>query len=310
MGFTQLLLDEEWMQLDLVDCRNHRGAGDEVVQMLGAEVANTDCPDTPLGEQALGGLVRGDCCLKVCRHWPVQEVQIEMVETELAQAPVEGVQGSVEAVVAHPELGRDEDLRTVDAAAPDTLADFGLVHVGGRCVDQSVSAPDRGHDGLRGLLRAALVDAKAEGRHGDTVVQHYNGTWFSHDEWLLSQGFGAGQRAADSMESVRPKAMDRGPQVQPGGRAQVTSSSVATAMEVVLRELSGGVFLVGDQLHPIGVLAVLDVRDRDVAHAVGVGRAMPVLDPGRDPHDVAGLDLLASRPSRWTQPLPAVTMSI
>src|SRR5690349_8982031 len=58
--------------------------------------------------------------------------------------------------------------------------------------------------------------------------------------------------------------------------------------------LSGGVFLVCDQLHPIGVLSVLDVRDRDVAHAVGVSCAMPVLDPGRDPHDVAGRDLLSS----------------
>src|SRR3712207_9540886 len=58
--------------------------------------------------------------------------------------------------------------------------------------------------------------------------------------------------------------------------------------------LSGGVFLVGDQLHPIGVLSVLDVRDRDVAHAVGVGCAMPVLDPGRDPHDIAGRNILAS----------------
>src|SRR3712207_2062257 len=53
------------------------------------------------------------------------------------------------------------------------------------------------------------------------------------------------------------------------------------------------VLLVGDQFHPIGILAVLDVGDRDVAHAVGVGCAMPVLDPDRDPHDVDGRDLLA-----------------
>src|SRR5206468_3497920 len=52
------------------------------------------------------------------------------------------------------------------------------------------------------------------------------------------------------------------------------------------------VLVVGDLLHPVDVPAIDGFLNRDVAHAVGHGGAMPVLYARRNPHHVARLDLL------------------
>src|SRR5215203_609251 len=51
------------------------------------------------------------------------------------------------------------------------------------------------------------------------------------------------------------------------------------------------VLVVGDVFQPISVLAVDHVRDRDVAHAVGRCRSMPMLHTRRGPDDIAWLNL-------------------
>jgi hypothetical protein len=77
----------------------------------------------------------------------VQQVEIDVVDPEPAQAGVEAPQRGVVAVIADPQLGGDEDVPAVDAGAADAVADLALVAVGGGCVDQPVALGERGLDG-------------------------------------------------------------------------------------------------------------------------------------------------------------------
>lgn len=75
--------------------------------MLFAEVRDADGARSAVGEEGLGGLVGGDRVLEVCRHRLVQQVQVDVVETEPPQAGLEADLCRVVAVVADPQLGRD-----------------------------------------------------------------------------------------------------------------------------------------------------------------------------------------------------------
>ena len=140
-------------------------------EVLRAEVRDADRARPAVGEERLGGLVGADRVLEVGRHRLVQQVQVDVVDAEPAQAGVEADLRGVVAVVADPQLGGDEDLVAVDAGAADALADLALVVVGGGRVDQPVAVAQRGLDGGDGLLGRALEDAEAEGGHRDAVVQ-------------------------------------------------------------------------------------------------------------------------------------------
>ncbi len=121
--------------------------------MLRAEVADADRPHPAVGQQLLGRPVRCHGRVEVCGHRPVEEVEVHVVEPELLTALLEGAQCLLVAVIADPQLGRDEQLIPVDAAAADALADLPLVEVGRRRVDKPVPAGDRDLDGTRGLFR-------------------------------------------------------------------------------------------------------------------------------------------------------------
>lgn len=70
----------------------------------------------------------------------MKEIQVQIVETELAQASIERVQGRVVAVVTDLQLGRHEQLRAPVAAARDAFTDLALVVVGRHRVDETVAA--------------------------------------------------------------------------------------------------------------------------------------------------------------------------
>jgi hypothetical protein len=82
----------------------------------------------------------------------VQDEQVEVVDAELGHRFLPGVQGLVVAVVADPDLGLDEHVRTVDAGTADALADLPLVAVRGGGVDVPVAGRQRGLDRRRRLL--------------------------------------------------------------------------------------------------------------------------------------------------------------
>ena len=140
--------------------------------MLFAEVRDTDRARAAVDKGVLDRLVCGDRLLKLPRDRLVQEEEVDVVESEATQAAVEADESLVMAVVADPELRRDEHLAALDPGTVDRLADFTFVPVGGSGVDQAVAGCNRALDGGHSLLRRALEDAEAEHWHLDAVVQH------------------------------------------------------------------------------------------------------------------------------------------
>ena len=69
----------------------------------------------------------------------MQDEQVQILHAELAGRFVPGVQGLVVAVVTDPDLGLDEDVRTVQARIADAVPDFPLVAVGSGGVDVPVA---------------------------------------------------------------------------------------------------------------------------------------------------------------------------
>jgi hypothetical protein len=101
----------------------------------------------------------------------VDEIQVQVVEAEALQRRLERAPGAGFAGVLDPELGRDEKLLARDARGADRAADRFLVLVGRGGVDVPVAGGERLADGALGLLRRDLVDAEAEDRDLDAVVQ-------------------------------------------------------------------------------------------------------------------------------------------
>ena len=163
------------MDLDLVDGRDHGGRGEELVEVVGHEVADADGADLAVGEQGLERPVGVDGAVEPAREGLVEDEQVDLVDAELAGALVEGVEGLVVAVVADPHLGLDEHVVAVDAAAADGVADAALVGVGGGGVDVAVADAQGGLDGGGGLVGRGLEDAEAEGGHLDAVVEGERG---------------------------------------------------------------------------------------------------------------------------------------
>ena len=86
--FAQFLLLEHRMQLDLVHGRHDSGGVHQNSQMLRLEVADTDRPDAALVAQVcerLEGLDEG----VPLRQGPVDQVEVEVVDTEPIHAGVE-----------------------------------------------------------------------------------------------------------------------------------------------------------------------------------------------------------------------------
>jgi hypothetical protein len=75
-----------------------------------AEVAHTNRAHPSVSQKLFGGTIRGDRGLEIGRHRPVEQVEIEVVHTELAQADIERTKRRLIAVVAHPEFDGDEQL--------------------------------------------------------------------------------------------------------------------------------------------------------------------------------------------------------
>src|SRR5437899_13055228 len=104
--------------------------------------------------------------LSQTRHGPVDEVQIDVVEAELAATLLERPQRGLVALVVVPELGRDEDLFARDPALPNRGSEVALVPIQFRGIEQAVSDLEGGRDRVAGLLaRAGLPHAEPEDRH-------------------------------------------------------------------------------------------------------------------------------------------------
>ena len=143
VGGDDVGLPEVRVDLDLVDGGDHGGRGEELVEVVGHEVADADGADLAVGEQRLERPVSVDGQVEPAGQRLVEDEQVDLVDAELAGALVERVEGLVVAVVADPHLGLDEHVVAVDAAAADGVADAALVAVGGGGVDVAVADTQR-----------------------------------------------------------------------------------------------------------------------------------------------------------------------
>src|SRR3954470_21235304 len=72
------------------------------------------------------------------------------------------------------------------------------------------------------------------------------------------------------------------------GHPRFDAPGVPAAVSALLSLLL--VLLVADLFQPLDILAIHHIRDRDMAHTVGSGSAVPVFDTRRGPDHVARLD--------------------
>src|SRR6188474_1270868 len=148
------------MQLDLVDGRADPGLAFEPFQILDAEVGDSDRAGAAFFVDALEGAPGFDEAV-LRRNWPVDQVEVDVVEAEPPEALLERGQGRVVALARVPQLGGDEDLLAGDPRRGYRRPDPALVAVRGGGVDVPVADCERLLDHPLGLLRWHLEDAEA-----------------------------------------------------------------------------------------------------------------------------------------------------
>src|SRR5436853_6729646 len=77
-------------------------------------------------------------------HWPVNEIQVHILETEFASAPLEGPQCGIESLVAVPEVCGDETLVPRHPALSHRGRYFSLVSIQFRRVKQTTAGFEGG----------------------------------------------------------------------------------------------------------------------------------------------------------------------
>src|SRR3954451_10837424 len=110
------------MQLDLVDRGYDVSLVEKARQVLDGEVGDSDGAHTAVVVQPLERLPRLDIAVALRRR-PMNQVEVDDVETEQLLAVVEGAQRRVVALVGVPHLGGDEQLIAGDAAVANGTAD-------------------------------------------------------------------------------------------------------------------------------------------------------------------------------------------
>ena len=166
---------EEGMGLDLVDGRDDLVVVDQVDEPVGEEVRYADRADSPFGVELLHGPPRS----VVVAEGLVDEVQVQRLQAEFVHRTFEGLPGRALAGVGDPQFRRDEQVVARDAAGGDGAAHRFLVVVHGGRVDRAIAGLQGLGDGPLGLLGRDLVDAEAEDRHADAVVECYTVHWDS-----------------------------------------------------------------------------------------------------------------------------------
>ena len=148
-----LLLCEVGVDLDLVDRRHHRRAVEQRCEVLDHEVADPDRADLAISQQRLQGPVSLQGPVERRGQRLVQDQQVDLVDAEPAGALLEAVQRLLIPIVTDPDLGLQEDLRSVQGGTVDGLTDLPFVAVGRCGVDIAVPAVECGPDSVAGFGR-------------------------------------------------------------------------------------------------------------------------------------------------------------
>jgi hypothetical protein len=114
----------------------------------------------------------------------VDQVEIDVLESELAKAPFELGQRLGMPVLRIWQLRRDEQLRPVELAPSDCIADAGFVAVRRRGIDTAITGVEAVTDERARLIGGHLKHAETELRHLDAAAQLnvWNSAWYgAHD---------------------------------------------------------------------------------------------------------------------------------
>ena len=133
-------LGEERVQLELVDHRRHVRRRQQLAQVRLHVVADADRACPALG---VDRLQRAPAPRPSFEHGPVDEVQVDVLEADGGEAPLERPPCGVVAVVPVAQLGGDEDFAAGDAGGAQCRADVPLVAVDVRRVDVPVAQLER-----------------------------------------------------------------------------------------------------------------------------------------------------------------------
>src|SRR5699024_7320739 len=168
---TQLILVETGVDLDLVHGRGIATSLDHLVQNLWVAIAYADAGGLPLIPQGhhvpVGGGEHADLL-----HWPVDQVQVHVVQAEALQGGIQSTGDTVVAIV--PQLRGNEELLASHLAGIDGVlngaTDLFLVAVDRGGIDVAVARGDRGPHGVVAGLAGQLEGTEAQLRDLPTIV--------------------------------------------------------------------------------------------------------------------------------------------
>ena len=170
------------MHLHLID---HRGLTLQMVQVLRLEVRHADGAGQPLRLELLQGVPCLDVGIAVLDGGrPVDEVQVDVVQTELLQTRLDGLAGILGLVGVVPQLGGDEKPVTGDAGAGDGPPDAFLVAIDGGGVDVAVARLKGAGHGLLGLVVRHLPGAESQLGDGGAVIEGDGGNAHGSSSWV------------------------------------------------------------------------------------------------------------------------------
>ena len=156
------------MAFDLVDGRDDAGKFKEGGKVRLLEVADADRFCTP----GFADFFECAPCLRVAaRHRPVNQVKINVVETETVEAAVEGTFDITDPLRGIPYLCGNKKVFPRNPACADPAADAVLIFIGGGGIDQTVAVFCRGDNCFFCLFFCRFVSAKPQKRHRSAVVQ-------------------------------------------------------------------------------------------------------------------------------------------
>src|SRR5664280_4006 len=164
---TRRLLQKR-MKFDLVDCRDDSGCCDDSLQVMWLEVRDADrghsslVPEADQGTPAVDILVSG---------WtrPVDQIQIQRIDTKLVHGRVEGAKRFVETLIIILQLCCQ--IEVLPIVLSNCLPHGALVLVSGRAVNENVPLLVSAQHGRFSLVLSHLKDAQAQLGNRRAVVQ-------------------------------------------------------------------------------------------------------------------------------------------
>ena len=170
VGYEDGGLLVERMGFDLIDRRRDLVVQNQVLKAVGVEVRHTDGADAALAVKLLHGAPRTvDVAVRL-----VDQIEVQIVQPQLRHRLLERLSGRLITRVADPQFRGDEQLFAGNAAATDGTSHGLLVTIGRGGVDRTVTDLQGVADRPFANLRVRnLINAEAEDRHFDAVVQFY-----------------------------------------------------------------------------------------------------------------------------------------